>query len=74
MRFAIIAAAFGLLLPVSVMAQTQTPPADPAATAAPPADDKLICMDQDSGGNSRLGTRKVCRTQKQWDALPRARR
>ena len=27
----------------------------------------MVCIDQDAGGNSRLGTRKVCHTQKEWD-------
>jgi hypothetical protein len=75
MRFAIVAVSCALLLPVSATAQTQTSPADPAATPAPPVEDKLICVDEDSGGNSRLGSsRKVCHTQKEWDALPRVRR
>jgi invasion protein IalB len=56
-------------------AQTQTPSPEPAAaTTAPPVEEPKICREQDSGGNSRLGTRKVCRTQKEWDALPRGGR
>ena len=60
-------------------AQAQTPSPDPATTttttaAAQPAEEPKICVDEDSGGNSRLGTRKVCHTQKEWDVLPRSRR
>jgi hypothetical protein len=58
----------------SASAQTQTPPADPAAATAQSVEETKICLDQDAGGNSRLGTRKVCRTQKEWDSLARARR
>jgi hypothetical protein len=60
-------------------AQAQTPTPDsrtsaPTTAAAQPVEEPKICVEQDSGGNSRLGTRKVCYTQKEWDALPRARR
>ena len=58
----------------SASAQTQTPAPDSAATPAPPVEEQKICLDQDAGGNSRLRTRKVCRTQKEWDALARAGR
>jgi hypothetical protein len=58
----------------SAFAQAQPPSPDPATAAAPPAEEPKICVEQDSGGNSRLGTRKVCHTQKEWDALPRARK
>ena len=61
----------------SVSAQAQTPSPDPATTttaATQPAEEPKICVEEDSGGNSRLGTRKVCHTQKEWDALPRSRR
>jgi hypothetical protein len=63
------------LVPVaSASAQTaQATPADPAAAAAPPAEEAKICVEQDSGGNSRLGIRKICHTQKEWDALPHGR-
>jgi hypothetical protein len=56
-------------------AQTQTPTPDTAAAAtAQPAEEPKICLDVDAGGNSRLGTRKVCRTQKEWDARAHAHR
>jgi hypothetical protein len=53
-------------------AQTANPPAEPAAA---PAEDKMVCVTEDAGGNSRLGSsRRVCHTQKEWDSLPRSRR
>jgi hypothetical protein len=58
----------------SASAQTQTPPPDSAAAPAQPVEEPKICVEQDSGGNSRLGMRKVCRTQKEWDALSRGRK
>ena len=45
----------------------------PAAASAP-VEDKIVCVDESAGGNSRLGSRKVCHTQKEWDALPHSRR
>ena len=62
-------ASIGYASSASAQTQTPTPTPDPVvATAAQPAEEPKICMDQDAGGNSRLGTRKVCRTQKEWDA------
>jgi hypothetical protein len=58
----------------SASAQAPTPPPDPAATTAQPVEEPKICLAQDAGGNSRLGMHKVCRTQKEWDALPRGRK
>jgi hypothetical protein len=70
----LLAASAFLACGAAAVAQTVSPPADISATAAP-APEPMVCVDQDSGGNSRLGSaRKVCHTQKEWDALPRARR
>jgi hypothetical protein len=55
-------------------AQAQTPAPDTAAATATPVEEPKICMDQDAGGNSRLASRKVCRTQKEWDARARQHR
>jgi hypothetical protein len=69
----LLAASAFLACGAAAVAQTASPPAD-TATAAP-APEPMVCVDQDSGGNSRLGSaRKVCHTQKEWDAMPRARR
>ena len=58
----------------SASAQTPATPPDTATTTAQPVEQPKICVDQDSGGNSRLGTRKVCYTQQEWDALPHRRK
>jgi hypothetical protein len=73
--FALALSALSLLF-TAALAQAETaPPADPAAAAAAqPADGNLVCIDEDAGGNSRLGSHKVCHTQKEWDSLPRSRR
>ena len=66
-------ASLGYVAPAA--AQTQTPSPDSAAAAtAQPAEEPKICMDQNPGGNSRLASRKVCRTQKEWDARARQHR
>ncbi len=67
----LLAASTILACAAAAQAQTASPPAEPAAA---PAEDKMVCVDESAGGNSRLGTRKVCHTQKEWDALPHSRR
>lgn len=63
-----------LLLACAAAAQAQ-PASTPAEPAAASAEDKMVCVTEDAGGNSRLGnSRKVCHTQKEWDALPHSRR
>lgn len=75
MRHTVLAASVLLACGSAAIAQTAAPPADPAVTAAQPADEKQVCVTEDAGGNSRLGSsRKVCHTQKEWDALPHSRR
>jgi hypothetical protein len=63
------------LLPAAALAQTEAPP-PPASSvpAAQPEAEKLVCIDESAGGNSRLASHKVCHTQKEWDSLPRSRR
>ena len=77
MRYGLIASLAALAFlacGAAAVAQTASPPADTSTTAVP-APEPMVCVDQDSGGNSRLGSaRKVCHTQKEWDALPRSRR
>ncbi len=56
-------------------AQTEPPATPSPVISTPPADEPLVCINQDAGGNSRLGSsRKVCHTQKEWDAMPRSHR
>ena len=70
MRHAIpgLLAAFAFLACLAAaQAQPAAPSADPAAA---PVEEQQVCVNQDAGGNSRLGkAKKVCHTQKEWDAL-----
>ena len=70
---------FASLLSADALGQTEaTPPPSPATLAAAgieqPAAEKMICIDENAGGNSRLGSHRVCHTQKEWDSLSRSRR
>lgn len=68
-------ASIGYVAPASAQTQAATDAtAVPAAATDQPVEDKKICVDQDSGGNSRLGSRKVCHTQKEWDSIARSSR
>jgi|GEM_PF-6933989 hypothetical protein len=71
---------FSLWLPaiclssVAAMAQTNVAPATapPAAGDVPvtKADDqKMICVEQDTGTASRLRPKRVCHTRQEWDKL-----
>jgi hypothetical protein len=76
MRIFAFAVSIASLLSGAALAQTETaPPGNPAPAAAEqPAVQKVVCIDEDAGGNSRLGSHRVCHTQKEWDSLPRSRR
>lgn len=65
MRFTVILACFGMLT-TSAIAQ-DTPSSDPASDPA------MVCKRPVTTG-SRIPSKKVCRTQKQWDAIARANR
>ena len=72
---AFLAASAFLASGAAAHAQTEPSATPSPVISTPPADEPLVCINQDAGGNSRLGSsRKVCHTQKEWDALPRARR
>jgi hypothetical protein len=49
-------------------AQTAT---QPPGAAAPVSDDKMVCRTMDPATGSRLGARRECHTQAQWDAMQR---
>jgi len=79
MRAPIFVLSFTSLLSGAAFAQTEPSPSPmPAAPALAgteqPAAEKLVCLDEDAGGNSRLGSHRVCHTQKEWASLARARR
>lgn len=52
-----------------VLAQTAAPAQQPAAMAAAPAADpnQIICKTMDPPTGTRLGPRRICQTQRQWD-------
>jgi hypothetical protein len=49
----------------------QAPPQEAATGAQQAQSDnkKQICMEQDAGPSSRLGSTRVCHTQEEWDKL-----
>lgn len=56
----------------SAMAQAQPAPAAAPAAAAPaaaPTEDpnKVVCRNMDAPTGTRLGVRRECKTQKEWD-------
>jgi hypothetical protein len=49
-----------------------TPAAQPAPAAAPTSDpdaDKMVCRMMDAPTGSRIGVRRECRTQREWDDI-----
>jgi len=49
-------------------AATAAPAAAPAPTAAPTEDaDKVVCRNMAPATGTRLGARRECKTQRQWD-------
>ena len=62
-----------LIVSASSQAQSATPPAAPAATAAPAvatAPEKKICRKEQEIGS--IMPKRTCRTQAEWDAIDRA--
>jgi len=55
----------------AAMADAAPPPPAPAATeAAKPADlDKMVCRNMAPATGSRIGARRECRTQREWDDI-----
>ena len=51
----------------SLADQPTSPP--PQAAAAPNAGDKMVCRTLAPQTGSRLGARRECRTQKEWDDI-----
>jgi len=71
-RLVLLAACAALAAPAFAIAQEQAPaPADAAAPAqqAKAEKPKKICKSEADAIASRLGTKRVCRTQAEWDAL-----
>lgn len=59
----------GLLL-ASAAARADAPPPAPAQQAAATSDgDKMVCRSFAAKTGSRLGARRECRTQREWDDI-----
>ncbi len=70
-RFLVLAVCTALAVPAAALAQEQLPAADQAAVQqqAKAEKPKKICKSEADAIASRLGTKRVCRTQAEWDAL-----
>jgi hypothetical protein len=59
-----------LLASATVRADSPPPPPAPAQTAAATNDgDKMVCRTLSAKTGSRLGGRRECRTQREWDDI-----
>lgn len=67
MRNVIAASVFLVAAAVCAFAE-EPPPADPNPAPAAPATSPMVCKQLEAPTGSRLGARKVCKTQKEWDA------
>ena len=79
MRAPLFVLSFISVLSVAAFAQPEASvppqPAPPAeAGIEQPTAEKVICIDENAGGNSRLGSHRVCHTQKEWESVSRSRR
>ena len=76
MHALVLVLSFATLLSTAAFAQTEATTPSPPATAGTeqPAAEKIICIDENAGGNSRLGSHRVCHTQKEWESVSRTRR
>jgi hypothetical protein len=70
-RFLVLAFCSALTVPAAALAEEQAPAAAPAAVQqeAKAEKPKKICKSEADAIASRLGTKRVCRTQAEWDAL-----
>ena len=70
-RLVVLAFCSALAVPAFAAAQEQAPAAEAAAPVqqAKAEKPKKICKSEADAIASRLGTKRVCRTQAEWDAL-----
>jgi len=59
----------GLLVCANGALADQAPPPPAQAAAAPNTGDKMVCRNLAAQTGSRLGGRRECRTQKEWDDI-----
>ncbi len=61
---------------VAALADGASGTTDPAQAAAAPAGDpdKIVCRSMDPPTGSRLGSRRECKTQREWDDIQRQAR
>lgn len=75
MKLAVLALCGALAAPAFALAQEQAPAAaDASAVAAQPQQAKAekpkkVCKSEADAIASRLGTKRVCRTQDEWDVI-----
>ena len=70
--FASLLSAAAFAQPEASVAPQPAPPAE--AGIEQPAAEKVICIEESASGNSRLGSHRVCHTQKEWSSVSRSRR
>ena len=69
-RFVVLAFCASLTVPAAALAQEQAPAEQaPAVEQAKAEKPKKICKSEADAIASRLGTKRVCRTQAEWDAI-----
>jgi hypothetical protein len=73
LKYTLLMSAFGLAMSATVAAADPAPaaPTQPAATtSSAQADaDKIVCRTEPPATGSRLGSRRTCRTQREWDDI-----
>ena len=70
-RFVVLAFCSALTLPAAAVAQDQPAADQPAAPVAMAKAEKpkKVCKSEADAIASRLGTKRVCKTQEEWDAI-----
>ncbi len=75
LKYTLLMSAFGLAMSATLAAADPAPtaaPTQPAAATAPAAQvdaDKIVCRTEPPATGSRLGSRRTCRTQREWDDI-----
>ena len=75
---AVIAVSFGMASTVlAEEAPAPTPSSDPTVNTAQqpvvpdPEGDKVVCRKEEAATGTRIGSRKICKTQREWDQIER---
>lgn len=65
----LLTAAAALWTSVALADSTTPAPAAPAANDASSSRDKVVCRSQAAQTGSRIGARRICHTQREWDDI-----